>query len=145
MKEKEKEKAQRPQGAGTGTGTGTGTETEGLSSGAVQNGDGDEDEDDEDGRTAAVGRKNAPRPGLSRNQKKRSKKRKAAEQDGVPAGEDVDQSQDKLEAKGEDKSKAKGEDDGQDKGVKSTRPTKKKATSFLDEILADRSKKRKKR
>ena len=143
MKEKEKEKAQRPQGAGTGTGT----ETEGLSSGAVQNGDGDDDDDDddEDGRTAAVGRKNAPRPGLSRNQKKRSKKRKAAEQDGVPAGEDVDQSQDKLEAKGEDKSKAKGEDDGQDKGVKSTRPTKKKATSFLDEILADRSKKRKKR
>lgn len=133
MKEKEKEKAQRPQGTGTGTGTGT----EGLSSGAGAVENGDEDEDDEDGRTAAVGRKNAPRQGLSRNQKKRSKKRKAAEQDSVPAGEDVDQSPDKLEDKGED--------DSQNKGVQSTRPARKKATSFLDEILADRSKKRKKR
>lgn len=144
MKEKAQQQQSQPQGAGAGKGTGTG----GLNSDvAVAEAVGEDGDEEEDGRTAAIGRKNEQQQGLSRNQKKRSKKRKAAEEqtESVPAGDpDGDtQGQDK---RGQSKQDEKQSEEGRDKGDNlPSRPARKKATSFLDEILAERSKKRKKR
>lgn len=138
MKEKAQQQQSQPQGAGAGKGTGELNSD--VAEAEVVGEDGDEEED---GRTAAIGRKNGQRQGLSRNQKKRSKKRKAAEEqtERVPAGDPDGDTQ------GQDKQGEKqSEEEGQDKSDNlPSRPARKKATSFLDEILAERSKKRKKR
>ncbi|EHA27546.1 hypothetical protein ASPNIDRAFT_41481 [Aspergillus niger ATCC 1015] len=93
----------------------------------VAKGEEEDDEDEEEGRTALIGRKKAMP----------AKKRKAAEPQAQSESETIG---------GESGDEAKADQSDKQPGA-SSRPAsrRKKATSFLDEILAERSKKRKKR
>ncbi|PYI12085.1 hypothetical protein BO78DRAFT_392759 [Aspergillus sclerotiicarbonarius CBS 121057] len=120
----------------TSAGAGAGGRQD-TSSGAVRGAQEEDDDDEEDGRTALIGRKKSTA----------SKKRKAEPQV-QPASETVnDQDGEPKQTDGN----GDGGDDKVDQSNKQTgpasRPSKgrKKATSFLDELLAERSKKRKKR
>ncbi|RAK98013.1 DUF3245 domain-containing protein [Aspergillus ibericus CBS 121593] len=109
-----------------------------TSSGAARGAQEEEDDDDEeDGRTALIGKKKSTA----------SKKRKAEPQV-QPSSETVnDQDSEPKQAN----DSGDGSDDKADQSNKQTGPAlrsskgRKKATSFLDELLAERAKKRKKR
>ncbi|GFF33671.1 hypothetical protein IFM61606_04773 [Aspergillus udagawae] len=101
-------------------------------------GDAEDDDDDEEGRTAVVGRKGDLRKKAVDSVRKRKATTDIAEDDGIApsgAGEIKDGNSEDTPAK-------------QEGPLSRSAPGprgRKKATSFLDEILADRSKKRKKR
>ncbi|RHZ43613.1 DUF3245 domain-containing protein [Aspergillus thermomutatus] len=105
---------------------------------ATGTGDGDDDDDDEEGRTALVGRKGNTRKKDLNSARKRKAATDIAEDDSIdPSGGG--------KVKDGDSEDAPAKQEGP-----SSRPApgprgRNKATSFLDEILADRSKKRKKR
>ncbi|GIK07891.1 hypothetical protein Aspvir_003561 [Aspergillus viridinutans] len=105
---------------------------------AAGTGDADDDDDDEEGRTAVVGRKGHLRKKAADSARKRKATTDTAEDDGIgpsAAGEIKDGDSEDTPAK-------------QEGTLPRSAPGprgRKKATSFLDEILADRSKKRKKR
>ncbi|GIC94774.1 DUF3245 domain-containing protein [Aspergillus udagawae] len=105
---------------------------------AGNTGDAEDDDDDEEGRTAVVGRKGDLRKKAVDSARKRKATTDIAEDDGIApsgAGEIKDGNSEDTPAK-------------QEGPLSRSAPGprgRKKATSFLDEILADRSKKRKKR
>ncbi|KAF7172049.1 hypothetical protein CNMCM5623_004351 [Aspergillus felis] len=109
-----------------------------AASSAAGTGDADDDDDDEEGRTVMVGRKGDLRKKAVDSARKRKATTDIAEGDGVApsgAGEIKDGDSEDTPAK-------------QEGPLSRSAPGprgRKKATSFLDEILADRSKKRKKR
>ncbi|GCB19525.1 hypothetical protein AAWM_02410 [Aspergillus awamori] len=98
----------------------------------------EDDDDEEEGRTALIGRKKAMP----------AKKRKAAEPQAQSESETIggESGESKQTSDVGDGSEAKADQSDKQPGA-SSRPAsrRKKATSFLDEILAERSKKRKKR
>jgi hypothetical protein len=105
---------------------------------AGNTGDAEDDDDDEEGRTAVVGRKGDLRKKAVDSARKRKATTDIAEDDGIApsgAGEIKDGNSEDTPAKRE------GPLSRSAPGPRG----RKKATSFLDEILADRSKKRKKR
>lgn len=171
MREKAREKkGERLQKGGGGQPSDSGVD---KPVGEAQKEDGDDD-DDEEGRTAAIGKKTTQsrgqgqRQGQSKNQrKKKNKKRKADSNDNSdldldPQSQSQSQSHTEAETVGDESEPVRdGDGQTQDKdgeegkdevgkenpGNETLRGSKgrKKATSFLDEILAERSKRRKKR
>jgi len=160
MKEKERERETRQKiSAASG-------DANNLNSGVNKEVVEEDSYDEEDGRTAAVGRKFAKGQGqgqgqaLTKNQrKKNNKKRKAAEEQlqsqsqtatatatAAPGGGDGEEGKQEVESQGDEQEDTSTKQDAGTSGSSSRpAPRKKKATSFLDEILAERSKKRKKR
>jgi hypothetical protein len=107
-----------------------------AASSAAGTGDADDDDDDEEGRTVLVGRKGNPRKKDLNSARKRKATVDTAEDDGNGGGGEV------KDCDSEDTpAKQEGSLSQPAPGPRS----RKKATIFLDEILADRSKKRKKR
>ncbi|KAF7116549.1 hypothetical protein CNMCM5793_005030 [Aspergillus hiratsukae] len=105
---------------------------------AAGTGDADDDDDGEEGRTALVGRKGNPRKKDLNSARKRKATTDTAEDDGVgPSGGG--------EVKDGDGENTPARQEGSLPQPAPGPRGRKKATSFLDEILADRSKKRKKR
>ncbi|KAL2803218.1 hypothetical protein BJX63DRAFT_78465 [Aspergillus granulosus] len=129
MAEKARQKNGEP-AAGSSTTSNSTIKGKGTQRGGEEAGGGDDDEDDEDGRTASIGKNGS------------SKKRK-----GVARVEST-----QTEKVGdESKENSRTDSDDNDNGGKTTAAQpgprsrgRKKATSFLDEILAERSKKRRK-
>ncbi|BCR87068.1 DUF3245 domain-containing protein [Aspergillus chevalieri] len=159
MKEKERERErearQRASAANASANGDANNSKSGVNNEAVE----EDSYDEEDGRTVAVGRKfvkgQGQGQGLTKNQKKKNnKKRKAAEEQAqsetaaaaAASGDSLDQEGQEVEAQGDDQEGSSAKQDAGTSGS-SSRPAsrRKKATSFLDEILAERSKKRKER
>ncbi|EAL84596.1 hypothetical protein KXW98_003321 [Aspergillus fumigatus] len=109
-----------------------------TASSAGGTGDADDDDDDEEGRTAVVGKKGDLRKRAVDSARKRKATADIAEDDGIgPSGAG--------EIKGGDSEDTTAKHEGPLSRPAPGPRGRKKATSFLDEILADRSKKRKKR
>ncbi|OJJ84866.1 DUF3245 domain-containing protein [Aspergillus glaucus CBS 516.65] len=162
MKEKEREREAKQKASATTSGDANNPSHSGGNNEAVE----EDDYDEEDGRTAAVGRKFAAKgqglsQGLTKNQKKKNnKKRKAAAEEqsqsqtpsdaaavapGGGDGDNPEQEKQEVEAQGDEQDSSAKPDAGTSGSSSRPAPRRKKATSFLDEILAERSKKRKKR
>jgi len=109
-----------------------------AASSAAGTGDADDDDDDEEGRTVLVGRKGNSRKKDLNSARKRKATTDTAEDDGIGPSDG-----DEVKDGGSEDTPAKQESPSS-RSAPGTRG-RKKATSFLDEILADRSKKRKKR